>query len=1312
MYKDLDETLWPEDQGLVDHEVIGALLGEGFPEAEPRFAKNEDVDDQVDPADIHFVKDADSTQTVAALEAMTGKHMVIQGPPGTGKSQTITNIIAECLGVGKTVLFVAEKMAALEVVKRRLDEVHIGDAVLELHSHKSNKKAVIQELGRTLKLGKPQVDDGADDLNALRQARDRLNAYCREANKPILKSGVSFVDALGFCLQLKRKHEELPRFEFAPMKDWSASDLRMRLDLLEEVSRHIDGAGKPSANPFFASQRRAFSPTQQANLSDDIERGQKVLDDLLQRVGALCDRLGLSLPRTVGECKAIARAAQRAFEAPHLEDVAINRGEWQKRRDDIRQLLRSGRTVSDAKLALSEVLIDAAWKADLVPSRQAFRAYGGKWYRFFIGSYRKARKDLLGLSRTDLPGDDAACLAVVDRLLDAQSAEALFSKHRELGETLFGSQWQELDSDWEVLALVSDWIIQLYDDIGQGDVPEAIVEFLSGELDREGLDQEASTIVDLTDQLARRVTEINQQLEVPDVASDEISLAQLRADLSEWHENVDQIYQQVRYRQLQDQLDEHDLAFLVEAINDWPLSGDALVDALKLSFYEGLVNDAYENRPAIRQFDRTAHQTQLDRFRSLDELQMVHAQGRLAVQHYESIPRMGGSGQIGIINHELNKKRAHLPIRKLIQQAGKAIQTFKPVFMMSPMSIAQYLAPGSLQFDVVIFDEASQVKTVDAFGAIARGKQVIVVGDTKQMPPTDFFGRGYEGDDDEESATGDIESVLGLFLSKGAPQSMLQWHYRSRHESLIAVSNYEFYENKLIVFPSAGANPDATGLHLHHLPDTVYDRGKSRTNKEEAKAVAEAIMRHSREQPHLTLGVVAFSTAQRDSIIFHVDQLRRLDDAAEEFFADHPEEPFFVKNLENVQGDERDVIMISIGYGKDAHGRLSSSFGPVNRDGGQRRLNVLISRAKQVMHVFSNFRADDLQVTASSPFGVRALKHFLKYAEDRQLDIPEETGKEPDSPFEEEVIGALRSEGYDIEPQVGTAGYFIDLAVRDPDKPGRYLLAIECDGAAYHSSRSARDRDRLRQSVLEGLGWCFHRVWSTDWFRNPYAETERIKKAIEEAKSQPARVHPSPPSAQRLTIEREEPAIADADVPAVHYRVSSLQIDGGPRNEIHAEPAATLARLVARVVDAESPVHIEQVTRRLLDAYGINRAGRRVQESIQGAISAGTRSGLFENRGVFLYRKDQREFPFRDRSGLETAERKVNYVAPEEWEAAIVEVVRQSIEIEKGELVSDALRLLGFKRATGNASELVEKRIDQLSRRQVLNVTDGRYCLA
>ena len=402
-------------------------------------------------------------------------------------------------------------------------------------------------------------------------------------------------------------------------------------------------------------------------------------------------------------------------------------------------------------------------------------------------------------------------------------------------------------------------------------------------------------------------------------------------------------------------------------------------------------------------------------------------------------------------------------------RAGNAIQSIKPVFMMSPLSIAKYIPPGSVSFDIVVFDEASQVRPVEAMGAILRGRQSIVVGDSRQLPPTSFFDSAGGETDEEQSATADLESILGLFCAQGAPERWLRWHYRSRHESLITVSNHEFYDNRLIVFPSPDAGKNESGLRFQHDPDNLYERGG--VNVAEAKRVAAAVMENARNFPNLTLGAVAFNLKQARRIEDELEILRRRNPSLEaSFFTQHPDEPFFVKNLENVQGDERDVIFISVGYGKLSGGYLPMNFGPLNRDGGERRLNVLITRARRRCVVYSNFLAADLDLRRSKARGIQALKTFLKYADTGILDVPRASGREADSPFEEAMAVALRARGHEIEHQVGSAGFFIDLAVVDPDRPGRYMLGIECDGAKYHSARSARGPGPASAAGARGSG--------------------------------------------------------------------------------------------------------------------------------------------------------------------------------------------------------------------------------------------------
>ncbi len=456
---------------------------------------------------------------------------------------------------------------------------------------------------------------------------------------------------------------------------------------------------------------------------------------------------------------------------------------------------------------------------------------------------------------------------------------------------------------------------------------------------------------------------------------------------------------------------------------------------------------------------------------------------------------VGADSELGLLRRELQKKTRHTPVRQLIRGLPTLLPRLKPCLLMSPLSVAQYLDASHAQFDVVVFDEASQIPVWDAVGAIARGRQLIVVGDTKQLPPTNFFNRSTDADEGsgDDGQVEDLESILDECLGAGMNRQRLQWHYRSRHESLITFSNVTYYDSQLITFPSPVT--DDVAVAIEHVSG-VYDRGGSRTNRAEAEAIVNGIERHYLDatRQHLTLGVVTFNQPQQSLIESLLDSRRRANASLDKAISAQIREPLFIKNLENVQGDERDVIFFSITYGPDAAGKMTMNFGPLNSEGGQRRLNVAVSRARERVAIYSALRPEQIDLSRVRAAGVRDLKHYLEFALKGPRALLEQsipTGREPDSPFETQVIRVLRDHGWVVHPQVGCSGYRIDIGVVDPRAPGRYLIGIECDGRTYHSGATARDRDRLRQVVLEGLGWTLHRIWSTDWWLNSAAEVKR-----------------------------------------------------------------------------------------------------------------------------------------------------------------------------------------------------------------------------
>ncbi|OHV07475.1 DUF3320 domain-containing protein [Kushneria phosphatilytica] len=1342
MYTDLDPNNWPDSHQLLEHPQLEKLFETGYREDAERLEASSGHDLLKTPESLHLVKDADSSQLEAILAVMEGASLVVQGPPGTGKSQTISNLIGEALARGKKVLFVAQKMAALDVVKSRLDECHLGDAVLELHSHKSNKKAVLDSLRRVFDNGRPKVPDRSSAYQRLGEVRESLDGYVEEIRAPILASQTDYVTALGKMLQLQRDErlQALQRIDFERLRHWGPQELARGQRAMDAMGDYLAEYGPPSENSYRNSRRHDLSPGEEQELRKRVQQAADQLTEMNDNAVSLAQAMQLPIPQDFDDIAILQRAGKRALNAPHLAGVKVNTEQWQARRDEVHQAIAAGQALSRTHDAMQPRFIEAVYDADMLPIRTGLAGRADKWWRIFSGEYRRAASTLKGYARGQLTGTPVDWLGWVDELLEAQQHRKTLERLSPTCQTLFGAQWQGEESDWSVLAQLAEWIIDLYEAIGKGELPAGLAAFLDGNPDLREYTDQVEALQSHSERVRGMLQDLCRQIEWGEEVS-ALTLDTWHQRLAGWRDTA-QLYAVVRFNQLSEDLEKAELGHLTATLANWSHAPRALSAWLELSYFGGLVDHAYVERPRLARFDRLTHERLIQEFNQLDGASFQYAQESLVKRLHANLPSKYAPGEMDILRREFTKKRRHLPIRKLLREAGAVIQQAKPVFMMSPMSVAGYLAQGNLDFDLVIFDEASQIPAPEALGAILRGRQVVVVGDSKQMPPTNFFGQSVELSDEEaeESATADVESILGMMKAQGMPERMLRWHYRSRHHSLIAVSNDQFYDNQLLIFPSPGVHPEARGLHFRHLPETHYDRGGSRTNAGEARAVAEAVIQHARQSPQLSLGVVAFSTAQREAILLEVERLRREHEELEHFFRHHDGgDEFFIKNLENVQGDERDVIFISVGYGRTSAGRLGQNFGPINKTGGERRLNVLISRARLAMDVFANFQADELKVTESSPFGVRALQAFLKYAETGELPTHEMTDREPDSPFEWEVMRAIQDLGYEVQPQVGSQGFFIDLAIRDPEAPGRFLLAVECDGASYHSSAVARDRDRLRQSVLEGLGWRFHRIWSTEWFRNAAAETQRLKEAIEAAQRHQKALEATSPGSEEddsgespqdapglpvdtddeaaeppplsAAIEREAASQAAPSIPAyVPANTDTLGLSPAD-SQFEEIPRDRLQQAIHRVVAHEGPMHIKMLLSRLTDATGLQRAGARIQRRVEAESQSLERQGRLQRQGDFLSTPERTVPPRRDWSSLPASERKFELVPPGELEQALMLTLKDSVSIEPVDAMGAAINLLGFKRLTKPIRQRVETVLHELHDRGEVQERNGRLQL-
>lgn len=602
--------------------------------------------------------------------------------------------------------------------------------------------------------------------------------------------------------------------------------------------------------------------------------------------------------------------------------------------------------------------------------------------------------------------------------------------------------------------------------------------------------------------------------------------------------NLDGLLPWSQYLYTRQALEELGLRAFAEKLESGAVDKGLFVSGFLYRFYSSIAQSVFRAHPVLARFSGTTHNQIREEFARLDR-EIIALRGKdcaAKIGSATAFPR-GMSGvrvddktEMELLKHLMSLQRPRTSIRQIMKRAGRSVQALKPCFMMGPLAVAQYLEPGAVKFDLVIMDEASQLKPEEAIGSIARGAQLLVVGDPKQLPPTSFFDRMMSVEDEEEdiaAAAATSESILdigiGLF-----PTRTLKWHYRSKHESLIAFSNHHFYDGKLIVFPSPYPKTNRLGLCYHHIADGVY---QNRQNIPEAMRVVDAVVDHMQTRSEDSLGVVTLNITQRDLIEELLEKRLRSFEKGEEYKRRWELEgwPFFIKNLENVQGDERDVIFVATTFGKPPGTHVvRQNFGPISRPNGWRRLNVLFTRARKSAHVFSSMQYEDIMLDGKTPDGTRALRNYLEYAARGNLVGANITPREPDTDFEVAVADALRTRGFEVQPQLGVAGYFIDIAVRNPVRPGQFLAAIECDGASYHSGSSVRDRDRIRQEILEGLGWRgkIWRIWSPDWFRNPKRETDRLLQFLEHLQSEAAE-EPS------RAVEEDKPGeITTADISA------------------------------------------------------------------------------------------------------------------------------------------------------------------------------------
>ena len=1312
MYRDLVEENWP-DGALTGNRLVRGLLDTGLEvESSPlRFGPQDRLDEHLDPGDLIHVVEADASQAKVIEEVRSGRNLVVQGPPGTGKSQTIANIIAAAAHDGKTVLFMAEKMAALKVVHDRLVKVGLRDLCLELHSRTANKRAFYDELKRTLQAGRAVPETPADP-EALTQARDRLNAIDSVLHEWLEGRDYSPFDVIAELCRYLGERVPPPRLRLDTLAELTNAHRDATRKAVLALAEALRITGPPAEHPFFGTRALDLEPPDVDRLRLELGAARDSVRALLETARPVARRLGVDGPLDLVTAERLADCVETAGKAP---EGARERARVLAACAEFRRLtdgLALFKTWKDLRTSADDRFAEVAWDTRVEELRSRIAAGVGSILARWFGKYRSASKEFATLLRGNLPRSPNDRLALVDTLLGVQRARRTLAAEEERLSSALGPFWRGERTEVERLIEAGDWAAALGDalrGVGRPLTPETVdaacalkdeAEALHARLRRE------------RDEAGFRLAEVDRRLGFgPEAAAGEHDPLDRIGD--RWERMHDQVRRYEEWRRLQERhqaMLEAGLESLAKRIAD---DGTSPADAEREFLYavaEARWRHAKSARPELDEVRRLDRHGRVTLFQLLDRRRLEEVRTLVRSRHLHQLPT-GAAGEMAFIRGEFSKKIRHRPVRQAFLAAPNMIPRIKPVILMSPISIAQFLPPTRVTFDLLLIDEASQVRPEDALGGVARAGQIVVVGDDKQLPPTSFFdrlvdNRYREEDEDADmppaaaSAT-EMESILKLAEARGLGQAMLEWHYRSRDPSLIKVSNVEFYRSGLVLPPSPLVNDDRFGMTLTRVPGVYSSRsrggGRAGTNRIEAERIADALAEHARAQDRhgQSVGVVAFSKAQSNMITEVLEMRRRTDRRLDSLLREGKNEDVFVKNIENVQGDERDVILVSVGYGPhEPGGRLSSMrFGPVNNEGGERRLNVLFSRARMRCEIFVSFDWRDIDLSRAQAAGPKVLRKFLGFADTGRLEAgPEATGRGPDSDLEEDVAAVIDGLGYPVDHQVGSAGFRIDLGVRHPARQSQYILAVECDGATYHSALWARERDRLRQQVLEHQGWRFHRIWSTDWFYRRPTEIERLRTALARASRAsdegfrppaanrsengpgPTPQTPAPPESPEIPREAPEPSGAPAYQSADVTYVGSL----AP----HDVAQRQLADLVTRIVESEGPMHRLVVARRIAGAFGRARTGSRIVAAVDGALRQASRYGAIEQSGEFFMTTAQlADPPVRDRSGAIGPATNPAYLPPIEIRAAAEWVERENGVIRGQEQIRAVARLLGYQRA-------------------------------
>ncbi len=1359
------EDIRKNEDLFINHNPLIKLAGAQDTEDIQPFAQPEDFDggryDELLPLDQFVtVFEADSSQQAVIKAISEGHDLVIQGPPGTGKSQTIANAIAQCIKDEKSVLFVSQKMAALEVVYKRLKKVGLAEACLQLHSREANKKEVLRSLQQALDAEEVKPSSSMAVFQELKDSRDQLNSLVQNLHEPRFGTNWTLYNAIGKYSLLDDCPLPNHLLELEQVKATTLEQFNERRSSLSNTAAVLKDITPPEKHPLRGTYPQAAGLEFTSHIRENATTLYEDMEQLETQYDKIIKDLKLSVGVELNSLPSVFDSVIMMSQSPGDFAGPFSGEQWVQPPGILDDILSTGKTFSTQLEGIRERFVpEILQQDDIAKLRERFIQRGNSILRFTRAEFWRDRSRIRILSREGKPPTKNELIPLLELILAAQKNSQFLLKHNQVGSKFFGHYWIDLERiDWNKLVAISEWAQilrprlkvlsipqKVLSRIGDGKIShEKVVKWANDLLNRLksialSLEPLAEKLVFDTDFLPDWTPSFEDQFELHSDQAHElrqsierldsllprlikVALPEARHRIESMLDVIDQLQQWRVFKHQEEQLKKLGLSAFFWATREQGIDLDHLEPSYRKLFLRQWIDAALPLE--LQNMTRSRREVLLASFwRSDIKLQKSTKNDVLASWSKRRPKRgMGHSrkSEIGELRHQISLKRPRLPVRTLFKKIPKLLTHLKPCLMMSPFSAAQYLDPKVYQVDVLFFDEASQIYPWNAASALLRAKQVIIAGDSQQLPPTSFFQQielDLEDEfEEEENPHSGVESILEMG-AKYYPNCDLRWHYRSKSESLIAFSNKYFYNNRLVTCPSAWEVGNDRALAFYHISSSIYH---NRVNREEAKRVVNFIEEHLRKHPDQSIGIGTMNIPQRDLILDLLEDASRKDPKLDALSKAEPE-PLFVKNLENIQGDERDVIVISIVYGPDRDGRISHNFGPINRSGGERRLNVLASRSRESMAVFSSMRSSEIDLRRSKSEGACLLKAFLKYAEIGRFDdvADGQSLGETESDFEESVKKFIESKGYQVSSQVGQSHYRIDLALPHPDSPDEFMLGIECDGASYHRHPTARDRDRLREQILRDHGWQIYRIWSTDWFMNQDVEQtkllNRIQDAIEECKphTTPFDVEPTDVLVEveeteyeiidnsfeddledqssevlLLPLERKEGTTSEnEDIDSVVSATEApdtieIEIEG---TEVQPYKVCPLVQqvynqkltytLVVQIVEDEGPIHFELLCRRLLQPMQMTEVSDSLRIKVREILNKAIDEGILTSAERYFYHsKGKTTFPPRYH---ENDSWHPGWIAIQEYKDGILHVLHNTSAISKEHLLEKTAQLLG-----------------------------------